>query len=162
MTKQLSAVAEFRRLHEWGCFVLPNPWDKGTAVYLQKLGFKALATTSAGVAFTKARSDMTPALPLDEMLDHSREIVSATPLPVNADFQNGYADEGEGVAQNVTHCVATGIAGLSIEDNNGISNEPLYDKSLAVERIHAAREAIDATGIQVVLTGRCEAWLVGQ
>ena len=159
---QSSTVAEFRRLHESGCFLLPNPWDKGTAVYLSRLGFKALATTSAGVAFSRARPDSTPALPLDEMLAHIRDIASATSLPVNVDFQAGYADEPEGVAANVKLCVETGAAGLSIEDNSGNSEKPLYEKSLAIERIRAARTAIDATGIPVVLTGRCEAWLVGQ
>ena len=159
---QSSAVGEFRRLHETGCFLLPNPWDKGTAVYLHRLGFKALATTSAGAAFSQARPDATPALPLDEMLSHIRDLVRATPLPVNADFQAGYADEPEEVAANVTRCVATGVAGLSIEDNSGKINHPLYEKRLAVERIRAARAVIDATGIPVVLTGRCEAWLVGQ
>jgi 2-methylisocitrate lyase-like PEP mutase family enzyme len=159
---QQSAVANFRALHESGCFVLPNPWDIGTAVYLQQLGFKALATTSAGVAFTRARPDTIPALPLDEMLAHIREIVEATPLPVNADFQAGYADEPKGVAANVKLCIATGVAGLSIEDNSGRRDAPLYDKNLAIERIRAARSAIDTSGIPVVLTGRCEAWLVGQ
>jgi 2-methylisocitrate lyase-like PEP mutase family enzyme len=158
---QSSAIKKFRALHESGCFVLPNPWDVGTAVYLQHLGFAALATTSAGVAFTRARPDTTPALPLDEMLTHIREIAEATPLPVNADFQSGYADEPEGVARNVQLCVATGVAGLSIEDNTGRSDQPLYEKPLAVERIRAARRAIDASGIPIVLTGRCEAWLVG-
>lgn len=160
-SKQQSVVAKFRGLHESGCFVLPNPWDAGTAVYLQHLGFKALATTSAGVAFTRALPDATPALPLDEMLGHIREIVNATDLPVNADFQSGYADDPEGVAANVAHCVATGVAGLSIEDNTGRAQTPIYEKSLAVDRIRAARNAIDASGVPVVLTGRCEAWLVG-
>ena len=159
---QSSAIKKFRSLHKSGCFLLPNPWDVGTAVYLQHLRFEALATTSAGVAFTRARADTTPALPLDEMLAHIREIAQATPLPVNADFQSGYADEPEGVARNVLLCVATGVAGLSIEDNTGKSDAPLYEKRLAVERIRAARRAIDASGIPVVLTGRCEAWLVGE
>jgi 2-methylisocitrate lyase-like PEP mutase family enzyme len=159
---QLSAVTRFRALHESGCFVLPNPWDVGTAVYLRHLGFEALATTSAGVAFSRGMPDSTPALPLDGMLAHIREIVAATPLPVNADFQSGYADEPDGVAANVTLCVATGVAGLSVEDNTGNSAAPLYEKSLAIERIRAARNAIDASGIPVVLTGRCEVWLVGQ
>jgi 2-methylisocitrate lyase-like PEP mutase family enzyme len=159
---QLSAATKFRALHEAGCFVLPNPWDVGTAVYLRHLGFEALATTSAGVAFSRGRPDTTPALPLDDMLAHIREIVAATPLPVNADFQSGYADEPDGVAANVTLCVATGVAGLSVEDNTGNSAAPLYEKGLAIERIRAARRAIDASGIPVVLTGRCEVWLVGQ
>lgn len=159
---QLAAVARFRAMHESGCFVLPNPWDIGTAVYLHHLGFKALATTSAGVAFTRGRPDETPALPLDEMLTHIREVAAATPLPVNADFQSGYADEPEGVAANVSLCIGTGVAGLSIEDNTGVDASPLYEASLAIDRIRAARAAIDASGIPVVLTGRCEAWLVGQ
>ncbi len=160
-SRQTNAVAAFRRLHESGCFVLPNPWDVGTAIYLQQAGFKALATTSAGVAFSRGVPDATPALPLEVMLAHFREIAEATPLPVNADFQEGYADDPEGVAANVTRCVATGVAGLSIEDNTGKSAAPIYEKELAVARIRAARQAIDATGIPVVLTGRCEAWLVG-
>jgi 2-methylisocitrate lyase-like PEP mutase family enzyme len=159
---QQSAVAKLRALHQSGCFVLPNPWDAGTAIYLQHLGFEALATTSAGVAFSHGRPDTTPALPLDDMLAHCREMVEATTLPVNADFQSGYADEPEGVAENVTLCIATGVAGLSIEDNTGHSASPLYEKNLAVDRIQAARRAINASGIPVILTGRCEAWLVGQ
>jgi 2-methylisocitrate lyase-like PEP mutase family enzyme len=157
---QPPAVAKFRALHESGCFVLPNPWDIGTAVYLERLGFKALATTSAGVAFSHGKPDMTPALPLDLMLAHIREVVEATPLPVNADFQSGYADEPEGVATNVKLCIETGVAGLSIEDNTGRSGVPLYEKNLATERIRASRKAIDSSGVPVILTGRCEAWLV--
>src|SRR5205809_3125216 len=107
---QSAAVAEFRKLHESGCFLLPNPWDKGTAVYLHRLGFKALATTSAWVAFTRARLDTTPSLPVEEMLVHVRDLVEATPLPVNVDFHAGYADDPEGVAANVARCVATGAA----------------------------------------------------
>jgi 2-methylisocitrate lyase-like PEP mutase family enzyme len=159
---QLSAVARFRDLHSSGCFVLPNPWDAGTAVYLQHLGFKALATTSAGMAFARALPDDVFAVPLDAMLAHIREVVAATPLPVNADFQGGYAHEPEGVAENVRLCVATGVAGLSIEDATGDSAAPLYAPGLAVDRIRAARAAIDASGIPVVLTARCEAYLVGQ
>lgn len=159
---QIAAVTRFRTMHESGCFLLPNPWDVGTAVYLHHLGFEALATTSAGVAFARGRPDATPALPLEAMLAHFQEIAAATPLPVNADFQSGYADEPEGVAANVTLCVATGVAGLSIEDNTGNTASPLYEAGLAIARIRAAREAIDASGIPVVLTGRCEAWLVGQ
>jgi 2-methylisocitrate lyase-like PEP mutase family enzyme len=159
---QMPAVARFRTIHQSGCFVLPNPWDIGTAVYLQHLGFEALATTSAGAAFSRGLPDSVHANPRDLMLAHIREIVSATPLPVNADFQTGYADEPEGVGANVTLCIATGVAGLSIEDATGNDAAPLYDFDLAVERIKAARAAIDASRIPVVLTGRCEAWLVGQ
>ncbi|HEX4899212.1 MAG TPA: isocitrate lyase/phosphoenolpyruvate mutase family protein [Pyrinomonadaceae bacterium] len=159
--KQISAVATFHALHESGCFVLPNPWDIGTAVYLQHLGFKALATTSAGYAFTLGLPDSVLAIKRGEMLGHVAEIAAATPLPVNADFQNGYADSPAEVAASVSLCIETGVAGLSIEDNTGRANSPLYETSLALERIKAAREAIDKSGIPVVLTARCEAALVG-
>ncbi len=158
-SSQTSLAAKFRALHESGCFVLPNPWDIGTAIYLEHLGFKALATTSAGFAFSRGKPD--GGVPRDEMLAHIREIVKATALPVNADFHAGYADEPEDVAANVRLCVETGIAGLSIEDNTGRSDCPLHEKKLAIERIRAARSAIDASKTGVVLTGRCEAWLVG-
>jgi 2-methylisocitrate lyase-like PEP mutase family enzyme len=131
-------------------------------VYLRHLGFKALATTSAGFAFSKGLPDSVSAVPCDVMLAHISEVVAATPLPVNADFQTGYADEPESVAVNVALCIATGVAGLSIEDATGDSVAPLYEFELAVERIRAARATIDASGIPVVLTARCEAWLVGQ
>src|ERR1043165_2751874 len=119
MNQQLSAIEIFRKLHESGCFVLPNPWDAGSAIYLARVGFKALATTSAGFAFSKGLPDGPRFVPREMMLDHFREIASATSLPVNADFQNGYADEPEGVATSVELCVATGVAGLSIEDSTG-------------------------------------------
>jgi 2-methylisocitrate lyase-like PEP mutase family enzyme len=154
-----SAAAKFHSLHESGCFVLPNPWDIGTAICLERLGFKALATTSAGFAFSRGKPDGDVAR--DEMLGHISEIVEATSLPVNADFMAGYADEPEGLAANVRLCVATGVAGLSIEDNSQNPAAPLHEKKLAVERIRAARSAIDASKTGVVLTGRCEAWLVG-
>ena len=139
--------------------MLPNPWDIGTAIYLEHLGFKALATTSAGFAFSRSKPD--GGVPRDEILVHIREIVDATSLPVNADFQAGYADEPQDVGANVQLCVETGVAGLSIEDSTGRSDCPLYEKKLAIERIRAARSAIDATQSCVVLTSRCEAWLVG-
>src|SRR5437588_6973453 len=157
---RLPSIERFRGLHQSGCFILPNPWDVGTAMYLHHLGFEALATTSAGFAFSQGRQD--GAVPRDEMLAHIHEIVEATPLPVNADFQAGYADEADDVAANVKRCIATGVAGLSIEDNTGRTDVPLYETDLAVARIRAAREAIDVSGIPVVLTGRCEAWLVGE
>ena len=138
--------------------MLPNPWDIGTTIYLERLGFEALATTSAGFALSRGKSD--GAVPRDEMLAHIREIVKATALPVNADFLAGYADEPEDVAANVRLCLATGVAGLSIEDSTGRTEAPLYEKQMAVERIHAARATIDASKTGVVLTGRCEAWLV--
>jgi 2-methylisocitrate lyase-like PEP mutase family enzyme len=156
---QTSRAATFRTLHDSGCFVLPNPWDLGTAIYLERLGFKALATTSAGFAFSRGKPD--GGIPRDQMLAHIREIVDATELPVNADFMAGYADEPEGLATNVQLCVDTGVAGLSIEDSTGHSDRPLYEKKLAGGRIQAARSAIDASKSGVVLTGRCEAWLVG-
>src|SRR6266542_3610356 len=155
-----SPVTRFRALHESGCFVLPNPWDAGTAVYLQHLGFEALATTSAGFAFSRGLPDSVSAVSRGMMLAHISEVVEATSLPVNADFQTGYADEPEAIATNVALCTATGVAGLSIEDATGDNGSPLYEHSLAVERIKAARAAIDASGIPVVLTARCEAWLV--
>ena len=157
-TRVRPAAAKFRAMHESRCFVLPNPWDIGTAIYLERLGFKALATTSAGFAFSHGKSD--GAVARDEMLDHIREIAETTSLPVNADFMAGYADEPEGIAANVRLCLATGVAGLSIEDNTGRTDSPLYEKQLAVERIRAARAAIDTSKTGVVLTGRCEAWLV--
>ena len=156
---QKSVVANFRALHKSGCFVLPNPWDIGTAIYLERLGFKALATTSAGFAFSRGKPD--GAVARDEMLAHIREIVEATALPVNADFHAGYADGPEGVAANVQLCAETGVAGLSIEDSTGRKDQPLYEKKLAIERIRAARTAIDTSNTGVVLTARCEAWLVG-
>ena len=160
MSKQSSAVETFHALHRSGCFVLPNPWDAGSAIYLEQVGFKALATTSAGFAFSKGLADGN--VPLEMMLDHFREIVAATSLPVNADFLNGYADEAAAVADNVRLCVTTGVAGLSIEDSTGSPEKPLYDFELAVERIKAARAAIDAASTPgVVLTARCEAHLVG-
>jgi 2-methylisocitrate lyase-like PEP mutase family enzyme len=157
-SQQTSVGAKFRAMHQSGCFVLPNPWDIGTAIYLERLGFKALATTSAGFAFSVGKPD--GAVPRDEMLAHIRKIVEATTLPVNADFLSGYADEPEDVAANVQLCIDTGVAGLSIEDNTGRADAPLYEKKLAVDRICAARAAIDESETGVVLTGRCEAWLV--
>ena len=153
------AIAAFRALHQSGCFVLPNPWDVGSAVYLHSLGFKALATTSAGYAFSQGLPD--GAVPLERMLHHIREIAAATPLPVNADFLGGFARDPGGVAANVTLCVQTGAAGLSIEDSTGDAAAPLYERALAIDRVKAARAAIDASGSGVVLTARCEAFLVG-
>ena len=155
-----AARAAFRKLHETGCFVLPNPWDAGTARYLEHLGFPALATTSAGAAFALALPD--GAVPRDAMLAHVRAIVTATGLPVNADFGDGFAVEPDGVAESVGLCIETGVAGLSIEDSTGDRARPLYDEELAANRIAAARAAIDAAGGDVILTGRAEGFLVGQ
>ncbi len=148
----------FRALHESGCFVIPNPWNAGTAKYLQHLGFKALATKSGGYAFSRGLAD--PAVARDDMLSHIREIVRSTDLPVNADYQSGYADDPDEVAANVKRCVETGVAGLSIEDATGRREEPLYERSKAIARIRAARRALDDSGVPVLLTARCEAWLV--
>lgn len=155
-----SKIAAFRRLHESGCFVIPNPWDRGSAVFLEKAGFKALASTSAGFAWSQARPDNK--LTADQVLGHLEEIASVTSVPVNADFEDGFAAEPERVAANVTRAVATGIAGLSIEDSTRGGGEPLYEFALAVERIKAARAAIDKAKSGVLLTGRAEGFLVGR
>ena len=151
--------ATFRRLHESGCFAIPNPWDIGSARYLRSLGFKAVATTSGGFAFSRGLAD--GAVSRDLMLTHIAEIVASIDLPVNADFEHGYADEPEAVAQNVSLCVKTGVAGLSIEDSTGNRDQPLYDLPRAVDRIRAARSAIDASGADVLLTARAECFLTG-
>ena len=153
-------IAEFRRLHSSGCFVMPNPWDVGSARALEQLGFKALATTSAGFAWTLGRTDTQATR--DEVLEHLRSVVDAVGLPVNADFEGGYAVEPEGVAANVELAVQTGVAGLSIEDASGEPSDPLLELDLAVDRVRAARQAIDATGRGVVLTGRSEGFVCGR
>ena len=159
----VTTVAErreaFRVLHESGCFVLPNPWDVGSARYLESLGYKALATTSAGAAWSLGLAD--GAVALEPMLGHIRGIVEATDLPVNADFLAGFAEAPEGVAETVRQCVATGVAGLSIEDSTGNRAVPLFDFALAVERVAAARAAIDAAGGDVLLVARAECYLTG-
>jgi 2-methylisocitrate lyase-like PEP mutase family enzyme len=148
----------FRRLHEAGCFVIPNPWNIGTARYLQGLGFKALASTSSGFAHAQGFAD--GALSRDAALAHYRELAEAADIPLNADYENGFADDPAGVAANVKLCVDTGIAGLSIEDYTGKDAEPLYPFDLAVARMRAAREAIGASG--VLLTGRSEGFIHGR
>lgn len=153
-------LALFRDLHTSGCFVVPNPWDCGTARFLASAGFAALATSSAALAFSRACPDSLTALDRDAVLAHTREIVDATELPVQADFQNGYGSTPDEVAQSVSLCVATGVAGLSIEDATGDGDAPLFDLPVAVERLKAARSAIDASGRSVVLTGRAECFLV--
>lgn len=152
--------AVFRKLHESGCFVIPNPWDIGTTRYLQHLGFKALATTSAGFAFARGLPD--GAVSRDVMLGYIAEIVANSDVPVNADFEGGYAHEPQGVAESVRLCIGTGVAGLSIEDATGDKDNPIYDFDLAVARVKAARAAVDAAGGDVLLTGRCECFLVGR
>lgn len=152
--------AAFRQLHESGCFVIPNPWDAGSAVLLQSLGFKALASTSAGMAWSMAKPDNKAER--DDVLAHLRLLTAATDIPVNADFENGFADDPDGVAANVAKAVETGIAGLSIEDSTGNKDAPLYDFDLAVRRIAAARAALDQTGSGVLLTARSEGFFVGR
>jgi methylisocitrate lyase len=152
--------ATFRKMHESGCFVLPNPYDVGSARALQHLGFKAIASTSAGFAWTIGKADNR--VTLDEVCDHLTALCAAVDLPVNADFEGGFAHEAEKVAANVARAVKTGVAGLSIEDSTGDATKPLYDRALAIARIKAARAAIDATNSGVLLTGRCEGFLVGQ
>ncbi|MDR3422668.1 MAG: isocitrate lyase/phosphoenolpyruvate mutase family protein [Xanthobacteraceae bacterium] len=147
----------FRKLHEAGCFVIPNPWNVGSARYLQGLGFKALATTSSGHAHAQGFADGTQGR--DDVLAHFAELAAATEVPLNADFENGFADDPDEVAENVTRCIATGIAGLSIEDAPK-SATPLYDFDLAVARIRAARAAVDRAG-DVVLTARAENFIRG-
>jgi 2-methylisocitrate lyase-like PEP mutase family enzyme len=151
----------FRALHERGCFVIPNPWDVGSARYLQHLGFPALATTSAGFAFSQGLPDSEAAVSLERSLAHIAEIVSAVDVPVNADFASAYATEPAEVAANVARCVDTGVAGLSVEDGTGQQSTPLYELSFAVDRIRAAREAIDRSGTGVLLTARAECYHVG-
>lgn len=152
--------ADFRRLHDSGCFVLPNPWDVGTAKALQSLGFKAVASTSAGFAWAIGKADNR--IMLDDALAHLTALCAAVDLPVNADFEGGFADAPEGVGANVTRAIETGIAGVSIEDSTGDKATPLYDDTLAVARIRAARAAIDASKQDVLLVGRCEGFLVGR
>lgn len=151
----------FRTMHERGCFVMPNPWDPGSARYLRSLGFQAVATTSAGFAFSRGLPDSSHAVPVDAVLGHIADIVNAVDLPVNADFESGYSDSPDGVAVNVRRCVATGVAGLSIEDATGDRARPLYELPAAVERIKNARAAIDESGTGVQLTARAECFLVG-
>jgi 2-methylisocitrate lyase-like PEP mutase family enzyme len=161
MTNQADKIKAFRDLHAAGCFALPNPWDAGSARYLQALGFKALASTSAGFAWSTGRMDYQ--LGVEDVLGHLAALCAASDLPVNADFEGGFAVAPEGVAANVTRAVRTGVAGLSIEDRSEAdADEPLFDLPLAVERIKAARAAIDATATGVLLTARCEGYLVGR
>lgn len=150
----------FRNLHEAGCFVIPNPWDPGTARVLAQLGFPALATTSSGSAWAVGRRDHGPSL--QQTLEHLRAMVSSVEVPVNADFEGGFAIRPEEVAVNVGAAAASGVAGLSIEDSTGDAANPLFEFGLAVERIRAARTAIDASGLRVLLTGRSEGFICGR
>ena len=157
---ELSKTTRFTQLHERGCFVIPNPWDVGSARVLEQLGFKALATTSSGFAWSLGRTDNH--VTLDEALQHFREIAAAVEIPVNADFEGGFAVQPQDVGRNVTAAAATGIAGLSIEDSTGESSAPLFDFTLAVDRVAAARRALDESGTGILLTARSEGFIVGR
>ncbi|HET7542820.1 MAG TPA: isocitrate lyase/phosphoenolpyruvate mutase family protein [Polyangiaceae bacterium] len=150
----------FRRLHESGCFLLPNPWDVGSALYLQSLGFKALASSSAGFAWSRGRAD--GALGRAQVLAHLRELASASALPLNADFENGFGKDAQGVAESVRLAVETGIAGLSIEDASGDPESPIFELAVAVERLRAARAAIDHSGGETLLVARAENFITGR
>ena len=161
MTSIAARREAFRRLHASGCFLIPNPWDVGTARYLRGLGFKALATTSSGCSFSLGLPDTESAVPREATLGHIADIVAATDLPVNADFQAGYGRDPDGVAESVRLCIETGVAGLSIEDATGQRDTPLFDLDTAVLRLKAARRAVDQSGSGVLLTARAESYLVG-
>lgn len=152
--------AAFRKLHDSGCFVLPNPWDVGGARLLQRLGYKAIASTSSGYAWSTGRPDYGAGV--DDVLAHLTALCAAVDLPVNADFEGGFAHRPDKVAANVARAVRTGVAGLSIEDSTGDASKPLYEEAFAIERMRAARAAIDADASGVVLVGRCEGFLVGK
>ena len=160
MTSQADRIARFRALHDSGCFVIPNPWDVGSARTLERLGFRALATTSSGFAWTLGRRDND--VTLDEALVHFQALAGSVGVPINADFEGGFAIAPEDVAVNVGRAAATGVAGISIEDSTGDPGDPLFDFELAVERIRAARSAIDASGTGVLLVGRSEGFIVGR
>ncbi len=160
MTQPIDRCEVFRKLHASGCFVIPNPWDLGSARLLEQLGFKALATTSSGFAWTRGEPDN--GVSLRETLEHLSFIAQGVSVPVNADFEGGFAIAPDAVGRNVTTAVATGIAGVSIEDSTGDAASPLLELTLAVERIAAARRAIDASGTGVILTGRSEGFIVGR
>ena len=155
-----SRFETFRQLHESGCFVMPNPWDPGSARLLEGMGFPALATTSSGCAWSLGMQDNH--VPLEQMLDHLRAMAAAVRVPVNADFEGGHAVEPGAVAVNVARAVETGVAGLSIEDSTGDASAPLFEFQLAVDRVAAARRAIDASGRRVLLTARSEGFIVGR
>jgi len=160
MTNAKDRCQVFRKLHEAGCFVIPNPWDAGSARLLAQFGFPALATTSSGFAWSLGKADNH--ITLQDALGHLRSVTQAVGIPVNADFEGGFAIEPTAVAANVAFATATGIAGLSIEDSTGVASSPLFDFALAVERIRAARRAIDESGTGILLTGRSEGFIVGR
>ncbi|HKO67714.1 MAG TPA: isocitrate lyase/phosphoenolpyruvate mutase family protein [Burkholderiaceae bacterium] len=164
MTASCPSVADKRRvfhqLHQSGCFAIPNPWDVGSALFLQSLGFKALATTSSGFAWSRGYPDN--GISREMALSHLQEMVAATELPVNADFESGFASDAAGVAESVRLAVETGVAGLSIEDSTGVAAQPLFELNVAVERMKAARKAIDRSGTDTLLVGRAECFFVGR
>jgi 2-methylisocitrate lyase-like PEP mutase family enzyme len=164
MTQSRPTVADkrqvFRKLHDSGCFIIPNPWDVGSARYLQSLGFKALATTSSGLAWAQGRPDN--GLPRARVLAHLREMVDATDVPLNADFENGFGADATVIGESVRLAVAAGVAGLSIEDSTGRADAPLFEFDHAVARLRAARDAIDAGGTGTLLVGRAECFVVGR
>ncbi len=160
MTNTTDRSQLFRELHQSGCFVMPNPWDLGSARLLVQLGFRALATTSAGFAWSIGRPDN--GVSLDDCLSHLRAVAQGIQVPLHADFEGGFAIDPDGVGANVTAAVRTGVAGLSIEDSTGNPSDPLFDRTLAIERIRAARAAIDDSGTGVLLTGRSEGFFVGR
>jgi 2-methylisocitrate lyase-like PEP mutase family enzyme len=160
MSREADRCRVFRQLHQSGCFVIPNPWDAGSARMLAQLGFPALATTSSGFAWSLGKADNHITLP--EALGHFRVIAQVVEIPVNADFEGGFAIEPEAVAANVAAATATGVAGLSIEDSTGNASDPIFDFALAVDRIRAARRAIDESGTGILLTGRSEGFIVGR
>jgi 2-methylisocitrate lyase-like PEP mutase family enzyme len=164
MTRARASVADKRRtfhqLHQSGCFAIPNPWDAGSALYLQSLGFKALASTSSGFAWSQGRADNH--VTRDQVVAHLQTLVDATDVPINADFESGFARDAGGVGESVRLAVQAGVAGLSIEDSTGDAAKPLFDLDTAVERIGAARRAIDKAGGDTLLVGRAECFLVGR
>jgi methylisocitrate lyase len=157
---EMAVNSEFHRLHESGCFVMPNPWDIGSARVLAQLGFPALATTSSGFAWSQGRPDN--GISLDDAIEHFRSIAASVDVPVNGDFEGGFAVEPARVAANVARAITTGIAGISIEDSTGDPSNPLFDFDLSVERVRAARAAIDQSGLNTLLTGRTEGFIVGR
>ena len=164
MTQSRPTIADkrqaFRKLHHSGCFIIPNPWDVGSARYLQGLGFMALASTSSGLAWSQGRPDN--GLPRERVLAHLREMVDATDVPLNADFENGFAADASAIGESVRLAVATGVAGLSIEDSTGRADTPLFELEDAVARLRAARQAIDAGGTDTLLVGRAECFVAGR
>lgn len=160
MVDVTSRCARFRQLHDVGCFVIPNPWDTGSARLLAQLGFPALATTSSGFAWSRGRPDNR--MTLEEVLAHLRSMAEAVDVPLSADFEGGFAVDPVGVRRNVAAAAGTGIAGLSIEDSTGEPQNPLFDFDLAVERVRAARQALDENGLGIILTGRTEGFIVGR